>query len=51
MLRFDKFTIKSQELIQQDQNLASEHYHQGIEPEHLLLKKSKTNIGRIVEDE
>ena len=37
MLRFDKFTIKSQELIQQAQNLASEHSHQGIEPEHLLL--------------
>ncbi|OQX03766.1 MAG: ATP-dependent chaperone ClpB, partial [Desulfobacteraceae bacterium IS3] len=36
-MRFDKFTIKSQELIQQAQNLASEHSHQGIEPEHLLL--------------
>jgi len=36
MLRFDKFTIKSQELIQQVQNLVSEHSHQGVEPEHLL---------------
>ena len=36
-MRFDKFTIKSQELIQNAQSLASEHNHQQIEPEHLLL--------------
>ncbi len=30
MLRFDKFTIKSQELIQQAQNLVSEHSHQAL---------------------
>lgn len=35
-MRFDKFTIKSQELIQNAQSLASEHYNQQIEPEHLL---------------
>jgi len=35
-MRFDKFTIKSQELIQQAQSLASRHQHQQIEPEHLL---------------
>ncbi|MFW5636733.1 MAG: ATP-dependent chaperone ClpB [Thermodesulfobacteriota bacterium] len=35
-MRFDKFTIKSQELIQNAQNLASEHHNQQIEPEHLL---------------
>jgi ATP-dependent Clp protease ATP-binding subunit ClpB len=35
-MRFDKFTIKSQELIQNGQNLASEHHNQQIEPEHLL---------------
>jgi ATP-dependent Clp protease ATP-binding subunit ClpB len=35
-MRFDKFTIKSQELIQQAQSLASDHHHQQIEPEHLL---------------
>ncbi len=35
-MRFDKFTIKSQELIQQAQSLASDHNHQQIEPEHLL---------------
>ncbi len=35
-MRFDKFTIKSQELIQSAQALAGELGHQGIEPEHLL---------------
>jgi ATP-dependent Clp protease ATP-binding subunit ClpB len=35
-MRFDKFTIKSQELIQEAQSLASRHGHQQIEPEHLL---------------
>ena len=36
MMRFDKFTIKSQELIQNSQALASQYSHQQIEPEHLL---------------
>ncbi len=35
-MRFDKFTIKSQELIQNAQSLAAGHGHQQIEPEHLL---------------
>jgi ATP-dependent Clp protease ATP-binding subunit ClpB len=35
-MRFDKFTIKSQELIQNAQSLASQHGNQQIEPEHLL---------------
>ena len=35
-MRFDKFTIKAQELIQQAQSLASQHGNQQIEPEHLL---------------
>ena len=34
-MRFDKFTIKSQELIQEAQNLASRYGNQQIEPEHL----------------
>ncbi len=44
-MRFDKFTIKSQELIQNAQTLASQHNHQQIEPEHLLaamLAKSES---------
>ena len=35
-MRFDKFTIKSQELIQNAQTLASQHNNQEIEPEHLM---------------
>jgi len=35
-MRFDKFTIKSQELIQNAQSLAAQHHNQQIEPEHLL---------------
>jgi len=35
-MRFDKFTIKSQEVIQSAQALASQHNNQQIEPEHLL---------------
>ena len=35
-MRFDKFTIKSQELIQNAQALAAQHHNQQIEPEHLL---------------
>ena len=36
-MRFDKFTIKSKELIQNAQSLASQNNHQQIEPVHLLL--------------
>ena len=35
-MRFDRFTIKSQELIQNAQSQASQQSHQQIEPEHLL---------------
>ncbi|MGD9016314.1 MAG: ATP-dependent chaperone ClpB, partial [Desulfobacterales bacterium] len=35
-MRFDKFTVKSQELIQESQSLAARTSHQQIEPEHLL---------------
>ena len=35
-MQFDKFTIKSQELIQNSQNLAAQHNNPQIEPEHLL---------------
>jgi len=33
-MRFDKLTIKSQELIQNAQAMASQHNNQQIEPEH-----------------
>ncbi len=36
-MRFDKFTLKAQEALQEAQALAEKHEHQQIEPEHLLL--------------
>ena len=44
-MRFDKFTIKSQELIQKSQSLASQNNHQQIEPEHLLSAMLKEADG------
>ncbi len=44
-MRFDKFTIKSQELIQNAQALASSNNHQQIEPEHLLSTMLKEPEG------
>jgi len=44
-MRFDKFTIKSQELIQAAQNLASRYGQQQIEPEHLLAGMLQENDG------
>ena len=36
-MRFDKFTLKVQEALQEAQSLASSLGHQSIEPEHLLV--------------
>jgi ATP-dependent Clp protease ATP-binding subunit ClpB len=36
-MRYDKFTIKAQEALQDAQNLALEYNHQEVKPEHLLL--------------
>ncbi len=44
-MRFDKFTIKSQELIQNTQGLASQYHHQQFEPEHLLAAMLKEPDG------
>ena len=35
-MRFDKFTLKAQEVIQTSQQLAERFNHQQIEPEHLV---------------
>jgi ATP-dependent Clp protease ATP-binding subunit ClpB len=50
LVRFDKFTIKSQELIQNAQATASNLNNQQIEPEHLLLTmlKEKEGIARSI---
>ena len=44
-MRFDKFTIKSQELIQNAQDSASKLKNQLIEPEHLLAAMLKEKDG------
>ena len=36
-MRFDKFTLKVQEALQDAQSLAGSLGHQAIEPEHLLV--------------
>ena len=36
-MRFDKFTLKAQEVIQNSQEIASQRGHQQIEPEHALF--------------
>ena len=50
-MRFDKFTIKSQELIQNSQSLALQHNNPQIEPEHLLaamLNGSEGFVGSMM---
>ncbi len=49
-MRLDKFTIKSQELIQNAQSLAAQHHHQQIEPEHLLgaMLAEKEGVARAI---
>jgi ATP-dependent Clp protease ATP-binding subunit ClpB len=47
-MRFDQFTIKSQELLGSAQALASRRHHQQIEPEHLLtaMLAEKEGVAR-----
>jgi len=44
-LRFDKFTIKSQALVQEAQSLATRHGNQQIEPEHLVCAMLEEGEG------
>ncbi len=44
-MRFDKFTIKSQELIQNSQAFAGQLGHQQVEPEHLLHNMLEQSEG------
>ena len=44
-MRLDKFTIKSQELVQQAQSLASQHGNQQIEPEHFVCSMLAEDKG------
>ena len=44
-MRFDKFTLKAQEALQEAQALGEKHEHQQIEPEHLLLALLQQSEG------
>jgi len=46
-MRFDKFTLKAQEAIQNSQEIASRKGHQQIEPEHLLYALLEQREGII----
>ena len=51
-MRFDKFTLKVQEAIQEAQTLANSYGHQTIEPEHLLvsfLRQEEGIVGAVLE--
>ena len=45
MIRFDKFTQKAQEAVQQSQSLASDNGHQQILPLHLLIALAEQQEG------
>jgi len=47
-MRFDKFTIKAQEAIQESQDIAEQYDHQQIEPEHLLMALVLQQEGIVV---
>lgn len=44
-MRFDKFTLKVQEALQEAQTLAGSYGHQAIEPEHLLVSFLRQEDG------
>jgi ATP-dependent Clp protease ATP-binding subunit ClpB len=44
-MRFDRFTIKAQEVIQEAQAMADRMSHQAIEPEHMLLAMVEQRDG------
>lgn len=46
-MRFEKFTIKAQEAIIEAHNIAKNHDHQQVEPEHLLLSLLEQQEGLI----
>jgi ATP-dependent Clp protease ATP-binding subunit ClpB len=47
-MQFDKFTIKSQEAIQESQSIAERNSHQEIKPEHLLTALLEQKDGVII---
>jgi len=47
-MRFDKFTIKSQEALQQAETIAEKRGHQELQPEHLLMALLEQPEGIII---
>ena len=47
-MRFDKFTMKAQEAIQESQGIAEKYGHQQIEPEHLLMALTLQKDGIVI---
>jgi ATP-dependent Clp protease ATP-binding subunit ClpB len=47
-MRFDKFTVKAQEAVQQAQTLAEKYQHQTIDVEHLLLVLLEQSEGVVL---
>ena len=47
MIRFDRFTQKAQEAIQQSQSIAGEGQHQAVHPVHLLIALAQESEGII----
>jgi ATP-dependent Clp protease ATP-binding subunit ClpB len=47
-MRFDRFTIKAQELVQKAKSLAEQYGNQQIEPEHILQAMLSDREGTAV---
>ena len=47
-MRFDKFTVKAQEAIQESQRIAEKYGHQQIDPEHIMTALALQQDGIVV---
>ena len=47
-MRYDKFTIKAQEALQESQSIAQKYDHQQVDPEHLLMALTLKQDGIVV---
>ena len=47
-MRFEKFTIKAQEALQEAQTIAEKYEHQQVEPEHILTALTLQKEGIVI---
>ena len=47
-MRFDKFTVKAQEAIQESQRVAEKYQHQQVDPEHVMTALSLQQDGIVI---